>query len=736
MKKNNFLHLFRVMILLVIWQWGNAQEKTTDFSPWKFNTGNSPAWQNPGFDDSAWKTIHVNQSWESQGYGGYDGMGCYRSFITIPSSFKNDPLAEGIWLYLGYIDDRDSVFLNGNLIATGKFWKSPRNYFLSCEDPNIQWDRRNTLVVKVMDDGGGGGMYSGIPYITASRPIDFIELNTANGDFAVSEKGDVHRTFEIKSSSKYPIAGTLVVTATDMLNDQVIYSDKEKIKLAANGKYDYNLNFRRKISGSCKVQYQFTEDVTQASTQRSEDVPYILTPPVSKSPLINGPEVYGVRPGNPVLYKIPVTGERPIVFAVENLPDGLELDTETGIISGKIARRGNYELKIHAGNPKGKDTRNFTIKVGDQIALTPPLGWNSWNCWGLSIDEDKVKAAARSFISSGLADLGWSYINIDDGWEAGSRDDHGVLHANSKFKDMTGLADYVHQLGLKIGIYSSPGPFTCGGYLGSYQHEKTDVETWTNWGIDYVKYDWCSYSGIVPDPDLNGLKAPYADLFAYLKIQPRDIVFSLCQYGMGDVWKWGGSVGGNLWRTTGDIEDTWESMAGIGFHQSDQSPYARPGNWNDPDMLVVGKLGWGDVRNNRLTPDEQYTHISLWALLKAPLLIGCDLTRLDKFTLNLLCNREVLAINQDALGKQADKIYEADNIQVYLAQLADGNYAVGVFNLNEVSRSVAFDQKMLGIDGRFVVRDVWRQQDEGKLDAPFKVKLAPHGTQLFVLKRN
>jgi len=287
------------------------------------------------------------------------------------------------------------------------------------------------------------------------------------------------------------------------------------------------------------------------------------------------------------------------------------------------------------------------VKSGDLIALTPPLGWNSWNAWGLSVDDEKVRAAADAFVDNGLADHGWTFINIDDGWEAPERLPDGSITGNEKFPDFKNLSDYVHSKGLKLGIYSGPGPMTCGGYLASYQHEYQDAATWAKWGIDYIKYDWCSYRNIAKDNSLEELQKPYILMRKALDAVNRDIVYSLCQYGMGDVWKWGADVGGNLWRTTGDIRDTWASMSGIGFRQDKMSPFASPGHWNNPDMLVVGWVGWGpNLHPTRLTPDEQYTHISLWALLSAPLLIGCDLTRLDDFTLNLLTNDEVLG--QDA----------------------------------------------------------------------------------------
>ena len=367
--------------------------------------------------------------------------------------------------------------------------------------------------------------------------------------------------------------------------------------------------------------------------------------------------------------------------------------------------------------------------VGDTLALTPPMGWNSWNVFGTKVTDADVRAAADSLVSSGLAAHGWTYVNIDDAWEAGRAAD-GTIQTNEKFPDMKALCDYVHARGLKIGIYSSPGPTTCGGFTGSYQHEAQDAKTYADWGIDYLKYDWCGYEKIAPNHDLPELKRPYFVMQAELEKLDRDIVYSLCQYGWGDVWTWGPEVGGNLWRTTGDINDTWGSMAGIGFGQAELAPFASPGHWNDPDMLVVGVVGWGNAHPTRLTPNEQYTHISLWSLLSAPLLIGCDLTKLDDFTKNLLTNDEVLAVDQDPLGKQAKRVAKQGGIEVWAKPLADGSTAVGVFNRGLVPATHALDLAALDLGGERSVRDLWRQKDLGTADGTFSTEVPGHGVVL------
>lgn len=471
--------------------------------------------------------------------------------------------------------------------------------------------------------------------------------------------------------------------------------------------------------------------------------PYILTPPPPAIPRINGTSVYGVRPGSPFLYRIPATGDRPMTFSVTGLPKGLTVDSNTGIISGAIDLKGTYIIQLNAKNAKGKATKKFRIECGDKIALTPPMGWNSWNCFGHEVSADKVKRAAEALVKSGLVNHGWNYINIDDSWQYNRRDsaldisfrdEKGYIIPNKKFPDMKGLADYIHDKGLKMGIYSSPGPWTCGGCVGSYGYEKQDAESYAKWGVDYLKHDWCSYGGVIdglPDNnphivpslafqgggDLVKGVHPFKIMGDYLHQQSRDIVYALCQYGMGDVWKWGESVGGQLWRTTNDITDTWSSVSSIALAQDKAAPWARPGNWNDPDMLVVGIVGWGNAHPSKLKPDEQYLHISLWSIFSAPLLIGCDLEKLDDFTLNLLTNDEVIAVNQDALGKQGTCQQIIGDLRIYVKLLEDGTKAVAFANFGRDKVEMTYsDFDKLGIRGKQVVRDLWRQKDLAEIN--------------------
>ena len=470
--------------------------------------------------------------------------------------------------------------------------------------------------------------------------------------------------------------------------------------------------------------------------------PYLLTPAPAAAPRINGPAVYGARPGRPFLYKIPATGDDTLHFEAEGLPAGLNLDSAAGIIAGRAVQRGEYPVKLRVKNNHGQAERLLKIIIGDHIALTPPLGWNSWNCFACDVDDAKIRAAADAMVSSGLADHGWSYINIDDCWAIKPDDPDprlsglvrtktGHIRTNAKFPDMKALCDYVHAKGLKIGIYTSPGAFTCAGYAGSWQFEERDAQQFADWGFDYIKYDWCSYEQIAKEQSLLELQKPYRVMRAALDRVDRDIVFSLCQYGMGEVWKWGAQVGGNCWRTTGDITDTWMSMSGIGFAQAGHELYAGPGHWNDPDMLVVGWVGWGpQLHQTRLNPEEQYTHITLWSLLASPLLIGCDLTRLDAFTLNLLTNDEVLAVNQDALGRQGHRVWQQAGCEVWAKPLEDGSLAVGLFNRNREATEVVVTWADLGLKGKHLVRDLWRQEDIGPFEAAWGREVPAHGAAM------
>jgi alpha-galactosidase len=354
------------------------------------------------------------------------------------------------------------------------------------------------------------------------------------------------------------------------------------------------------------------------------------------------------------------------------------------------------------------------------LAPTPPMGWNSWNHFAEKIDARTVRAQADATVASGMKAAGYLYINIDDTWE-GKRDDKGFIHPNRKFRDMKALTDYVHAKGLKIGLYSSPGPKTCAGFEGSLGHEEQDAQTYADWGFDYLKYDWCQDTG---SPEQ--MKAAYTKMHDALKKTGRPIVLSLCQYGWGNVWEWGESVGGNLWRTTGDIEDNYDSMTRIGFAQAGLEKYAGPGHWNDPDMLEVG--------NGGMSEDEYRTHISLWSLLAAPLIAGNDLTKMTPYTLEMLTNRDVIAVDQDPLGKQGFPIVQEGPFEVWEKAMSDASVVVGLFNRSKEADKMTVYFPHLGLTGQVTARDLWLKKDLGTFHGKFSVNVPAHGVVLVRLK--
>lgn len=367
----------------------------------------------------------------------------------------------------------------------------------------------------------------------------------------------------------------------------------------------------------------------------------------------------------------------------------------------------------------------LTFAQGRAMARTPPMGWNSWNHFGCHVTDAIIREQAKAMATNGMKAAGYIYVNIDDCWQ-GKRDAGGVIRPNANFPDMTSLADYVHSLGLKLGIYSSPGPKTCGGYEGSYGHEQQDANTYAGWGVDYLKYDLCSYMDIMklhdthqdPQKAVAMMKKAYSKMHQALVNTHRPIVYSLCEYGVGSVWEWGPEVGGNLWRTTGDISDSYRSMALIGFSQAGLEKFAGPGHWNDPDMLEVG--------NGGMTPDEYRTQMSLWAILAAPLIAGNDLTRMDDTTKGILMNTEVIAVDQDSLGLQGHRVGPP---QIWAKPLSGGAVAVALFNFvtDDEAEPLTLRFKEIGFDGPVHVRDLWAHRDLGLLHSSYTVTVPQGG---------
>lgn len=369
-----------------------------------------------------------------------------------------------------------------------------------------------------------------------------------------------------------------------------------------------------------------------------------------------------------------------------------------------------------------------------QLAATPPMGWNSWNHFAGKVTDADVRGAADAIVSSGMRDAGYIYVNIDDTWE-GQRDANGVIQTNSKFPDMKALADYVHSKGLKLGIYSSPGPKTCAGYEGSYGHEEQDAKSYAAWGIDYLKYDLCSFGQIMKketgdeynEKAFAMQKAAYEKMHKALVATGRPIAFSLCQYGLNNVWKWGPEVGGNAWRTTGDINDHYSRMEQIGFSQAGLAKYAAPGHWNDPDMLEVG--------NGGMTNDEYRLHMTLWVILAAPLLAGNDLSKMTPETLALLENKEVIAVDQDKLGKQGDRVWAEGPSELWSKPLSGGAKAVAVFNRADTPKSITFKLSDVGFRPGAKLRDLWAGKDVSANNDSYTVVVPKHGAALLKVSK-
>ncbi|WP_097127083.1 NPCBM/NEW2 domain-containing protein [Spirosoma fluviale] len=482
---------------------------------------------------------------------------------------------------------------------------------------------------------------------------------------------------------------------------------------------------------------------------------YNLTPPPSKKPKINSATLFGATPGNPFLYLIAATGDRPMTFSAKGIPQGLTLDQKTGIITGRVAQRGTYRATLGAKNKLGQATKELTIKIGDTIALTPPIGWNGWNSWEAHIDREKVIASAEAMVKMGLRDHGWTYINIDDAWQGKRGGPLNALQPNAKFPQFKEMVDYIHSLGLRAGLYSTPYISSYGGYAGAssnsafggethetimvdrrafnriakYRFETEDARQMAEWGFDFLKYDWRI--------DVNSTER----MSTALKKSGRDIIFSLSNNAPFEkVADWARLS--NMYRTGPDIKDSWTSLYLTSFSLDKWAPYTGPGHWADPDMMILGKVSIGPVlHDTRLTPDEQYSHVSIFSLLAAPMLIGCPIEQLDAFTLNLLTNDEVIAVNQDPLGKPARLIRNENGVEIWLKPLDDGSYAVGLFNTGdfgktpqsyfqwgtETPEAFTFDFASIGLKGSYKLRDLWQQKDLGTFSETFKTSIRHHG---------
>ena len=508
-------------------------------------------------------------------------------------------------------------------------------------------------------------------------------------------------------------------------------------------------------------------DMTDGKPPRhipNDDPAVILTPPVAPTPRINAATVFGARPGHPFLFRIAATGERPMTFGVRGLPKGLSLDPKTGIITGRLMERGDYRVQVTAVNKRGRAEGSLKIRIGDTIALTPPIGWNGWNSWAHRIDAEKVIASAKAMVDKGLADHGWTYVNIDDTWQGKRTGSMSALQPNEKFPDIKGMVDQIHAMGLKAGLYSTPYISTYAGYpggssdhpnggethelirpnrqpfmrIGPHRFEEQDAKQMAEWGFDFLKYDWRM--------DVNSSER----MFNALRNSGRDIILSLSNNAPFDKVKdWVRTS--NMYRTGPDIRDSWNSLYMTSYSLDKWGPYAGPGHWSDPDMMIVGNVTTGqEMHATRLTPNEQYSHISMFAMLSAPMLVGCPIEQLDAFTLNLLTNDEVIAVDQDPLGRPARLVQDTLGVQTWLKTLEDGSYVLGLFHTgnygqtpaswfrwgNEPPVNYRLEWSKIGLGGRWQMRDLWRQQDLGMMTAGRTFSIPYHGVKLIRLKRS
>jgi alpha-galactosidase len=516
---------------------------------------------------------------------------------------------------------------------------------------------------------------------------------------------------------------------------------------------------------ACSLDARGQTNTTPKRPRRTElllEAPEIRTPKQLTVPRINGPDIFGVRPGNPFLYHIPATGDRPMIFSATDLPKSLQLNAESGDIRGSLPEAGRFEISFHAKNAKGSTDKKFTIVAGETIALTPPMGWNSWNAYHATVTGENVIHAARAMVVKGLIHHGWSYINIDDSWQGQRGGEFSGIQPNEKFPEMQKMCSEIHGMGLKVGIYSTPWTTSYAGYIGGSSDEtngnwtktqralgtnsfaENDALQWAAWGIDYLKYDW-NPRNTHPRETMVQFHNDTLTMAKALRKSKRDIVFSYSNsMPFEDIADQSEML--NCWRTTGDIGDNWLSTATKAFYiavprgqkvlegaPSDRwAPFAKPGHWNDPDMMVLGVVNFGGKQHaTRLTPDEQYLHMTQWCMASAPLLLGCDLEQLDDFTFNLVSNDEVIGVDQDALGKPATLASNDGNtLLVYLKNLEDGSKAVALYNLGSERTKVTAKWADLKLTGKRYVRDLWRQKDLGQFADEFSMTVAPHGAEL------
>lgn len=712
----------------------------------RFAVGDNPAWAQPGFDDRAWRTISTAEHWETQGHEGHDGFAWYRIHVVIPSSLKTgSDWPERLRLQLSAIDDADEVFLNGTRVGkTGRMPGDPggfegrsqalRDYLVDLQTGLVRWDTNNVIAVRVYDAGGAGGLHKGVPSLSIPRRSEGVLVDLSRPRHRFVGADDVQTTIVL--ANRFPVQqqGELHLQVRDQASGRVVLRAQQQVGMAADQTTEVELTLPARPGIEASIRY--VDVATGQAFESTLVVPYLLTPPDPPGPALHGAKVLGARPGTPLHHRVAATGRAPLRFSAQGLPVGLVLDAASGVISGTVPAAGRHVVRLTVDNELGSATRSWTLVAGEQLALTPPMAWNSWHAHGSGVSAALVRDAAQALIDQGLAAKGWSGVHVDDGWQAARRLADGSLQGNERFPDMPGLGRHLHERGLQFGIYSSPGATTCARYPGSLGFEARDAAAWADWGVDHVRYDQCSYADQLPArATLDDQQKPFRQMGQLLRQQPRGMVYNLCQYGEQKVWTWGAQVGGHSWRMTGDIQDSWADLLATGFAMAPYASFVGPGRYNDPDMLMLGVIGSGEARATRLTPDEQYTHFSLWSLLAAPLVLGNHLPALDDFTRGLLTNSEVIAINQDARALSAVRVLERNGWQVWVKELEGGARAVGVFNMGPRFARFEVDPALFGRSGqRYQPRDAWRQRDLPARSSSLAVAVPSHGVALFTIR--
>lgn len=488
-------------------------------------------------------------------------------------------------------------------------------------------------------------------------------------------------------------------------------------------------------------------------------------------PVILGPFLHGASPGKPIHFAVGVRGERPLAFEAEGLPDGVRINPDTGLISGQTNVSGVFPVLLKVSNLHGSAEREWKLSIGAGLALTPPMGWNSWNAWRRWVDEEKVLAAGKALVDTGLAVRGFRTVNVDSCWQGLRGGPHQAIQPNGKFPDMLRLSRALHALGLNFGLYSTPWtvPWGCtaeeaerewngpgligcssgdpdpmyrpnsikgGRYIGVDKHEAQDVAQWVDWEIDYLKYDWAP-----TDPEST------ERMGKLLKSAPRDIILSLCTEARlkhaAAYKQWA-----QLWRGIPDTADHWKSLMQNAFVSEDYlledwRSHIGPGAWHDLDMMALGPQFHTQTSTvaNQLTEAEQITHMTAWVMYPSPLLLSCDLTSLSDFEFRLFSNEEVLAINQDPLGRPAIRLKETrvqsltqsvpeHQSRVWVKPLEDGSLAVAFFNLAEHQDRIEINLSEMGIPRSAMVRNVWERRDIGRKEGLLGIEVDPHGAQL------